>query len=144
MYTIHYSRQGSDHYVLAEQNEDRSWSVDGLGDEISPLEFRALYTDVPSRRYQFHGEPYEDAPDPNILVRAGTHELRECTTQQEVRQLEEMNMGIQFFSPVHGFVHRGQPVYFAKEGPIEPGEEIPLVGEMLPLVAIVPIVSSSE
>ena len=142
MKMIYYSKEGRGDHVLAEQNEDKSWHVPGRHGQLSSFEFRSLWTDEPPCPYRFHDSRGDEAPDPNAMVRSGSHTLEWCSTVDEVRSLEASVPGVQFLEPDFGFIYRDLPVYFAKRGPIEEFEEIPAVGADLPLVAIVPSRSS--
>lgn len=139
MKTIHYAKSESAGYVLAEQNEDKTWCVPGWHQQLRPVDFLSMWTDEPPCPYQFFESQGGDAPDPNRLVRAGTHTLQECNTVDEVRALEGSVPGVQFLEPGLGFIYRELPLYFTKEGPIEEFEEIPVVGAALPLIAIIPV-----
>ncbi|RAV32773.1 hypothetical protein [Corynebacterium heidelbergense] len=101
---IFYPKHAASHHaVLAEQNADRSWSVEGFADggqrTLSDDEFSAAYTSEGPQEYSYYWTSYHTVPSPNEQAASEGRTLRALTSKQELEAFWEAHPESPVYEP---------------------------------------------
>ncbi len=139
----YYSRATSQHAVLAEQNEDKTWTVHGLGAERENVPsdiFREMYTDKAPHEYRKR-PGCGDLIDPVALAEAGTHDLVYIETKGHLDEIAADHPDTWFLNMTSGGAQQRSQMPSLWVGFHKPGEEIIKEENAVygfPLLAVVP------